>query len=399
MGDAMKKMLLFIIMFFIAITGVDALEVDLYSKNAILYNYDLDEVLYEKDADEVISIASMTKIMSAIVLLENTNDLDQKIVLTEKHFDGLNELGVSVAGFYRGQTVTYRDLFYGILLPSGADAVQALAIEVFGSNEILVEKMNEKADYLDLKDTHFANPYGLDHSEHHSTVREVATVLKYALKNDVFKTIYTTRKYLTSDTNLTLYSTIVDPLKTIGKSADYIKGSKTGFTYQAGRCLSSIAYDNEDDVNYLLVTAGTANIRYYPVLDAINIYETAFKEYSNNIIFQNGDIVTKLKTKYAKEKEIDLVIKEDIKLFLEDSEFDKSKISYTYKLPDKITKILKANEKIGSVTISYDGKEIKTSDLYLKSDMHFSFLRFLLNIILPIGIIVIVCLLLFKKKK
>lgn len=395
----MKKILLFVITFLIMITGTKALEFDLYSNNAILYNYDLDEVLYEKDADEVISVASMTKIMTAIVLLENTDNLDTKVVLTNKHFAGLKELGVSVAGFYQGQKVTYRDLFYGIMLPSGADAVQALAIEIFGSNDKLVKKMNEKASELDLKNTHFVNPYGLDHKEHYSTVREISIILKYALKNEMFKQMYTTRKYLTSDTNLTLYSTLVEPLKTIGNSVDYIKGSKTGFTYGAGRCLSSLAYDSEDEVNYLLVTAGTPNIRHYPVLDAINIYQTAFNEYANKIILKNNEVVTKVKTKYAKEKEVNLIIKEDIKLFIEEKNFDENKISYTYKTPDKITKILKSDEKVGSLTISYDGSEIKTSDLFLESDMHFSIFRFILNIILPIGFIAVICIFIFKKKK
>lgn len=394
----MKKILLFVITFFVLITGVDALELDLYSNNAILYNYDTDEVLYEKEADEVISIASMTKIMTAVVLLENTNDLDKQIVLGDKHFAGLKELGVSVAGFYPGQKVTYRDLFYGILLPSGADAVQALALEIFGSNEALVEKMNEKATELGLENTHFLNPYGLDHSEHYSTVREVSYILKYALENETFKEMYTTRKYLTSDTNITLYSTIVEPLNVIGKSASYIKGSKTGFTYKAGRCLSSIAYDSEDDVNYLLVTAGTTNIRHYPVIDAINIYESAFQEYSKKIIYKKDEVVKQIKTKYAKEKEANVKVSEDIEYFYEVVNFDENKITYTYKMPDKINKILKDGDKVGTLTVLYDNEEIKTVDLLVDGDMHFSIFRFILNIVLPLGLILVVCILIFKRK-
>lgn len=395
----MKKILLLVGGFLVCMSSIKALDFDLYSNNAILYNYDLDEVLYEKDADEVISVASMTKIMTTIVLLENTDNLDAKVVLTDKHFAGLKELGVSVAGFYQGQKVTYRDLFYGIMLPSGADAVQALAIEIFGSNAKLVEKMNEKVNELELKNTHFVNPYGLDHKKHYSTVREISIILKYALKNETFKEMYTTRKYLTSDTNLTLYSTLVEPLNTIGNSANYIKGSKTGFTYGAGRCLSSLAYDEDDDVNYLLVTAGTPNIRHYPVLDAMNIYETTFNEYTNKTIFKNNEVVTKVKTKYAKENEVNLVIKEDIKLFIKEKDFNENKISYTYKTPDKINKILKAGDKAGSVTINYDGNEIKTSDLYLENNMHFSIFRFILNVILPIGLIIAACILVFRNKK
>lgn len=395
----MKKILLFIITFFVLITGVDALELDLYSNNAILYNYDTDEVLYEKEADEVISVASMTKIMTAIVLLENTDNLDKQIVLRDKHFTGLKELGVSVAGFYQGQTVTYRDLFYGILLPSGADAVQALAIEIFGSNKILVEKMNEKASGLGLKNTHFVNPYGLDHSEHYSTVREVSYILKYALKNETFKEMYTTRKYLTSDTNITLYSTIVEPLNVIGKDASYIKGSKTGFTYKAGRCLSSLAYDSEDNVNYLLVTAGTINIRHYPVLDAMNIYETVFENYSKKTIYTKDEIVKQIKTKYAKEKEANIRVSDDIEYFYEVANFTEDKLTYIYKTPDKINKILKAGDKVGTLTVLYDNKEIKKVDLLIDSDMHFSVFRFALNIILPLGFILVVCILIFKRQK
>lgn len=209
----MKKFLLLILCSFFGILNVGAIELNLYSDNAIIYNYDLEEVIYEKNADEVISVASLTKIMSTIVLIENINDLDTTVVLNSSHFKGLIEKNASLAGFYIGQKVTYRDLIYGTMLPSGAEAVQTLAIEVFGSNEKLVEKMNEKTLALNLTNTHFVNPFGLDDDGHYSTVKDIATILKYALKNDFFKEVYTTRKYLTSDAKITLYSTIVSPFK------------------------------------------------------------------------------------------------------------------------------------------------------------------------------------------
>lgn len=119
----MKKFLSLIICFFIGVLNVGALELNLYSNNAVIYNYDLDEVIYEKNADEVISIASMTKIMSAIVLIENINNMDTTVVLNNSHFSGLIGKQASLAGFYVGEKVSYRDLIYGILLPSGAEAV------------------------------------------------------------------------------------------------------------------------------------------------------------------------------------------------------------------------------------------------------------------------------------
>lgn len=395
----MKKFLSLIICFFVGILNVSALELNLYSNNAVIYNYDLDQVIYEKNADEVVSVASMTKIMSAIVLIENIDNLDTTVVLNNNHFKGLIEKQASLAGFYVGEKVTYRDLIYGILLPSGAEAVQTLAIEVFGSNDKLVEKMNEKALELNLTNTHFVNPFGLDDDGHYSTVKEISTILKYALKNDFFKEVYETRKYLTSDTKITLYSTIVSPLKMINNNATFIKGSKTGFTYNAGRCLASIAYDENNDINYLMVTAKAKNVVTYPVIDAINAYEKVFSSFTKKSLYKSGDTVATVKTKYAKEKKVDIVVHEDIELFYEIENFDESKLTYKVDAPKKITKLLSSSQKIGTLHVYYDGDEIKTATLFLKNDMHFSFLRFFTNIILPFSLLALIVVIALKIPK
>lgn len=395
----MKKFLSLIICFFIGVLNVGALELNLYSNNAVIYNYDLDEVIYEKNADEVISIASMTKIMSAIVLIENINNMDTTVVLNNSHFSGLIEKQASLAGFYVGEKVTYRDLIYGILLPSGAEAVQALAIEVFGSNDKLVEKMNEKAVELNLTNTHFVNPFGLDDDGHYSTVKDVALMLKYALKNDFFKEVYTSRKYLSSDKRVTLYSTIVSPLKMINNNASFIKGSKTGFTYDAGRCLASIAYDDENDINYMMITARAKNVVTYPVLDAVNSYQKIFDSFTKKILYKNGDTVTTVKTKYAKEKNIDVVTNESIELFYEIDNFDEAKLTYNIDVPKKITKILPSSKKNGTLSVYYDGEEVKTVSLFLKNDMHFSFLRFITNIVLPFSLLALIVVVALKIPK
>lgn len=393
----MKKVLLFIICLFLSVSSISALELDFNSKNVILYNYDTDEIIYEKDADEVISIASMTKIITALVLIENIDDLDKTVVLTQEHFAGLKEAYASLAGFRLGQKVTYRDLLHGILIPSGAEAVQALAIEVFGSNEALVEKMNGRVKELGLSNTHFINPFGLDAEGHYSTVREVSTFLKEALKNETFKDIYTTRKYLVSDKSITFYSTIVEPLNMINKSANYIKGSKTGFTGDAGRCLSSLAYDEVNGIYYLLVTARALE-RVEPVIDAVNTYEYLFENYSNHVIVEKDEIVKQVKTRYAKEKEVNIKVSEQVNIFLENSSYDENKITLNYNIPDKIKKILKKDDKVGTLTVLYDGKEVQTVDLLVDQDMHFSIFRLFLNTILPLGALAMVCILIFKKK-
>ena len=392
----MKKILWFVICTFLFLMPISALEVEFNSENIIIYNYDINEVVYEKDSDEVISIASMTKIMTALVLIENINDLDTKVVLNQNHFRGVNP-SASVAGFRKGQKVTYRDLLHGILLPSGADAVSALAVEVFGSNERLVEKMNERVKGLGLTHTNFINPVGLDDEGHYSTLREVSIFLMEALKNDTFKKIFTTRKYLTSDKSLTLYSTIVAPLDVINKDADYIIGSKTGYTTDAGRCLSTLLYDDEHNIYYLMVTAHAKN-KVEPVMDVINTYEYLVGNYSNHTIVKNGDVVKSIKTKYAKEKEVDVVVSDTVEIFLKNSEFDKSKLVFNYEMPEELNKIMKQDSKIGTLTIFYGDEKIKTMDLLLAEDMNFSFGRFIFKTILPLSLLAIICVLIFKKK-
>ena len=207
----MKKyltLLLVVISLYIGIPIVNAIEFDLNSKNAILYNLDENMVLYEKNATEQISIASMTKIMTAIVALENIEDLDEKVILTSADFYGLEEANASVAGFKVGQSLTYRDLLYGLLLPSGADAAQALTRTVAGGKSNFVKMMNEKAENLSLDDTHFMNETGLDEEEHYSTVEDVAKLFQYALKNEEFKKMITSSSYTISDHSSTIYSSI-----------------------------------------------------------------------------------------------------------------------------------------------------------------------------------------------
>ena len=158
----MKKLLTLILIFIVFTVKVNALDLNISSKTAILYNLDNGEVLYEKNADEKVPIASLTKIMTALITLENIQDLNKQIILTNNDFEGLIEANAVTAGFTKGEIVTYKDLLYGLLLPSGADAAKALARNVAGSEEKFIQKMNEKVKELNLKQTNFSTVIGLD---------------------------------------------------------------------------------------------------------------------------------------------------------------------------------------------------------------------------------------------
>ena len=275
---------------FLILVPITAYAFDINSKNAVLYNLNDDNVIYEVNKDERISIASMTKIMTCLVALEKINNPKDKVVMTTSMFYRLAEENASVAGFYIGEEVTYEDLLYGLMLPSGADAAQALAISLYGSVDKFVSRMNEKAKELGLKNTHFVNPTGLDIEGHYSSVDDVAIILKEALKNDIFKKVFSASKYTTSNKLHTFYST----RNKYGMDTSFITGSKTGYTLDAGLCLASTSTYN--GINYLLVTARASNSnRANHLLDAKNIYKYYQSNYEYRNISKKGDLITTIK--------------------------------------------------------------------------------------------------------
>lgn len=398
----MKKILYFIIFLFcFFVSNVKALEVDIYSENMVLYNLNEDFVIAEKNKDEKTSIASMTKIMTVLVAIQNINDLNEKIVLTKDVFYGLKEANASVAGFSVGQTVTYKDLLYGAFLPSGADATNALAINLTGSIDNFVKLMNDEAKKLNLKNTNFSNTTGLDDENHYSSVNDVAITLKEALKNEIFKEIFIAEKYLTSDKSLTFSSTLDMSLSTYSISADYIIGGKTGYTFDAGRCLASLAYDKINDIYYLLVTSkAPTTTKYYHLLDAKNIYEHYFENYKYYDLIKQDDIITKIETKYAKEKTINILTQNTIQKYLK-NDFDIDKLVINYVGKDIVNYNTKVGEKLGTVYLNYNEEELDSFDVFLTEQLHFSLSEFIKEhfLIILISIVIISTLFKFLRKK
>ena len=397
-----KVVFLFLIFIFIFPLNIFAVELEINSKNAILYNLNDDDVLFEKNSDEKVSIASLTKIMTAIVALEHIENLDDKVILTYKDFEGLAEANAAVCGFRVGEEVTYRDLLYGLLLPSGADAAQALCRNIAGSNENFVNLMNEKATELKLSNTHFVNSTGLDIDNHYSTVKDVSTMFKYAINNKNFLEIIKTKSYTTSNGRLTFRSTISRALDTYNLSMDYLVGGKTGTTGDAGLCLATIS--NYNNVDYMLITVGApySKTNPYNYLDAKMIYEYFMNNYSYKNIVDKNDLLVKIKTKYSKNDYVYVYSSKSIDKYL-DNEFDKNKLSYKYKGVDTITLDMEKNYKLGSVDIIYNDELLDTVDIFLPERQQLDFLKYLsdkkLLIFIPLVIIISFIILVFRRKK
>lgn len=371
---------------------------DTRSNNIILYNLNNDEILYEKNSHEPIKIASLTKVMTGIVAFEKIDDLDREVLITAEMLDGLIESNASVVGLKVNDIVTYRDLLYALLLPSGGDAANALAINVAGSIDNFVKLMNIKAGSLGLSNTFFTNATGLDNGDNHSNVYDVATILRYALKNDEFKKIYETRKYTMSN-GIKLRSSLEKNSEKLHLNIDYIKGAKTGTTTLAGVCLSSTF--NYNDINYLMVSCDSSfkNLT-YNVFDAGVLYNYYANNYHLRSILKKNKVIKSINNKYSSNK-VNLYPDTDYSLYMLDNDYKNLKFTYDgLETIDIYTK----DKIIGKYEISLNNNVLKTIDVYKPDKVEFSIFNFIfVNYIYFLAILIFIVLIfiinLFLKKK
>lgn len=245
------------------------------SPYAVLMQVRGGRVIGEINGEQQMYPASMTKIMTTIVAIENLKDLDQEITLTNEMFEGLYEQDATQAGFQPGETVRAIDLLYGVMLPSGAECCIALADTISGSEADFVALMNEKAAKIGMSGTNFCDTTGLHDANHYSTAKDIAVLLKYALRNDTFREIIESPYHSTPATNIhpdgiTFYSTMFKNLSDTVVTDGQIMGGKTGYTGEAGHCLASFA--EIDGTEYILVTGGASGTGIPHINDALTVY-------------------------------------------------------------------------------------------------------------------------------
>lgn len=269
----MKKLFLILLL-------IIPLNVNAYSSSAtstVLMDMDSNNVLYYKNMNEVRSVASISKIMTAIVAIESEKTDD--IVTIGDEISKAYGSGVYIQ---IGEEIKLEDLLYGLMLRSGNDASLSIAKYVGGSVEEFVNMMNKKAKQIGMKNSVFNNPNGLDDKGgNQSTAYDMALLTSYAMGNDLYKKIVSTKKH-TVKTNKNYYSW-TNKHKLLG-AHDYVTGGKTGFTEIARRTLVTTA--NKDNVNLVVVTLNDGN----DFSDHINLFEEAFNSYSNYKILNKGEI-------------------------------------------------------------------------------------------------------------
>ena len=371
----------------------EEIDVNIESPYAYLYDLENETVLYNKNGEEKIYPASMTKLMTALIAVENLN-LDDTILITEEMYSPFSGINASVAGFSIGESPTVRDLLYGLLLPSGADSACVLAYAVSGNIESFVTLMNEKVNELGLTNTHFTNTTGLHNENQYSTCKDIAKICATVVQYDSIKEIlqaktYTTGPLLYHPDGLTLIDHISDSLR---YGITGFVGGKTGYTPDAGRCLASYAVIN--GIPCILVTAD-AEESSVPQTDAYSLYSYLSENYERKTLIDSNSKISTLKVIGGKDvKEVVVTASSscsaDIRI---DSQIDTS-----IDLPESIQAPYSKEDSLGSITISVNGNKTCSSDIYLEKDIEESIpsiiYHFIIKNIIWIILIVIILILL-----
>lgn len=250
-------------------------ETQMTSAQAVLINESTNTIEVQKDAGTRIYPASMTKILTILVAAEHVQDLDEEVTITQEMTDYAYSNDCSIVGYAVGEQAPVRDLFYGTILPSGADAAVALAEYVAGSHEEFVGMMNEKIEDLGLEGTHFTNCVGLYDDNHYSTAYDMAMIMKAAVENDWCRQVLNARTYTTTATEQHPDGILISNwfMRRIEDKdcGGVVQGAKTGFVNQSGSCAASYAL-SPSGTPYICVTVN-AHSSWRCIYDHVAMYK------------------------------------------------------------------------------------------------------------------------------
>lgn len=319
-----------------------ALEVS--ARSAILIDAQSGSVIYSKDSDRELPMASTTKIMTAIVAIEQVQDISVKIKIPDA------AIGVEGSSIYlcKGEVLSLEDLLYALLLSSANDAATAIAIHVGGSIERFAELMNQKAMDIKLTSSHFQNPHGLDSVGHYTTASDLAKLTAYALKNETFKKIVATKKKTIPFCGEDDRRLLVNHNRLL-TSLDGAIGVKTGFTKQSGRCLVS-AVEREGTI-LVAVTLNAPN----DWNDHRIMHEYGYENYETVELYEFNvrlPVISGVRTN------VRCGVAEKTFCFLDK---DRGEISYTIEMYQFAYAPIKKGERLGTIFYTCDGEMIGES--------------------------------------
>ncbi|MFR2571163.1 MAG: D-alanyl-D-alanine carboxypeptidase family protein [Clostridia bacterium] len=376
-------------------------EPNLNSKAAFLIDNKTNKVLYSKNPDEKMFPASTTKIVTAILVLENCK-LNDIVTATAEGLASIPE-GYVTANISVDEQLTVEQLLELLLIHSANDAANVLAIHVGGTIANFVNMMNNKVYELNLSNTHFTNTYGLQDNNHYTTAHDLATIMQYCLKNSDFRRIAGSSSCSISETNKSgsrFFSSTNELLvPTSSYYYKYVTSGKTGFTTEAGECLVSSAYNNNLELVCVVLGGSVVDNVSTRFSESKILYEYGFNNFSFKNIANPGDLITQINVANGSYStaNLDLAFTDSINVLVNNNDLNTSYIP-TINLNTNISAPISQGDILGTVTYNIDGINYSSNLIATHNVEKSKLLEFICIIIMSFVILLIILIIFFPKK-
>ena len=358
---------------------------ELHCEAMLLVDANTGRMVYGKNEHEQMYPASLTKIMTALLVLEAVDSgqlsLDQQITATESAMEGLAADG-STAGIQAGEILTVEQLLQCMLIVSANEACNILAEQVSGSVDAFVDAMNAKAADLGCEDTHFVNATGLHDSQHYTTAWDLYRITAEAMTHEDFMRICDTARATIPATNLSeernLYTTnyLIDTWRSLGYIYGNAHGIKTGSTDEAGHCLVSSA--SEGSLSLISVALGgdrvtleDGEIRTYSFFDTRAMFEWAFDNYSYQTVLESASLIKEISVSLSKVDHVSVHPAEDVELLLPNGT-DPASLETQLDVESPVDAPVQEGQVLGSLSLSLDGETLAEVDLVASNSVEAS---------------------------
>ena len=354
------------------------------AKGAILYELNTDTVLLEQDADARLYPASTTKLMTALVAMEYGNPEDI-ITVPAEAVDGLFELG-SASYLLAGEEISFMDLMEYMLIASGNDAANAMAIHISGSISAFADLMNNRAQELGCTNTHFVNPHGLHDEEHYTSARDLLRIAKAAMQNPTIAEIVAKDEVVLPITNkhpqtTTKYTTnyLISRKSTREYYYEGAIGIKTGTTTPAGLCL--VAACVKGDYTYYTVVLGAEkgeNGERNQFIETAKLFDYGAENFSQQVMLSSSEPIAEVPVRLSNEKDSVVVTPSENITAMLPNDFETSDLTMKYTVEESVAAPVQAGDVLGKLTVSYEGKTWQL-DLVASSDAARSTVLYILD--------------------
>ena len=363
---------------------------ELRSEAAILLDLKTGRVLYSKNENERLYPASTTKILTAILALEKGN-LSDVITASAEAIDPITSEDSNV-GILRGEQMTLEQLVYCMMVASANDAANCIAVHIGGSLDGFTQMMNNRAKELGATDTHFVNAHGFHSGEHYTTAADLALVSRYAMTIPKFREIVATPRYSMAPTNkyttdryLSTTNNLISKIRSTQYYYPAAIGIKTGHTSDAGNCL--VAAAQKDGTEFLTVTlkAPAEEGKTYSFVDTRALFDYAFANYKYLTISAVNDVVADSPVHVAKSAtRVALTVPEAVGALLPADIDVKTAVTKDVALNDNIKAPIAQGDVLGTVTYSYQGSQIASSDLVASNNIERDLFLSIINVIIRV---------------